>query len=98
MKLELSDLPLLARNKYFLRSRDLQFYGLPPKVYRRYFPSKHELVTALLASNGFTSGEDTTAEGTEEFRARLKEIGIDPCKCAIGPLLQHRHLDTPYNS
>lgn len=69
-------------NKYFLRTKDLEWYGVGAHWYRKYFSSKQELVNELAKRYGVekevSSGHSTTA-----LRRKLEKNGIPIDKCYV---------------
>jgi len=69
LEIDSSQVHVVAQNKYFLRSADLQFYGVGPHWYRVHFHSKKELIAEILKLyNGFQS------EGPGATSRRLREV------------------------
>jgi hypothetical protein len=56
-KVNLANILILSKNRYFLRTKDLAFYGISPNYYRKIFPTKKELINALIKH---VSGEKAT--------------------------------------
>jgi hypothetical protein len=74
--------PVLAERKYFLRSADLQFYGLGPHCYRQHFGSKAELVSAVLKL--YVPGAVVREGGSStRLRQTLAQAGRPVTKCEV---------------
>jgi hypothetical protein len=69
-----------ASNKYFLRTVDLQYYGLGAHLYRRFFPSKQVLLEELLRN--WSSNSIKKPETTNTLRTKLLAAGrnVDVCE------------------
>ena len=80
LKLDLKDLEFLAHQKYFLRIHDLEFYGISPHYFRKFFPSKKELIHELLAtiSEGYRPTRTMAAT-----KRSLKGNGLSANACEI---------------
>lgn len=79
MNVNLADIKLLAKNKYFLRTRDLAFYGISPHYYRKHFPQKADLIDALVLH---VSGSSHYKNTMISVKKSLAETGhsIDTCE------------------
>ena len=71
----------ISQNKYFMRVRDLQFYGIGPHWYRPYFPTTADLIGAVLKRHQveLQSGNGNT----NALRQALKDAGVDPEICHV---------------
>jgi hypothetical protein len=86
-----------ASSKYFLRTADLQFYGLGPHLYVEFFPSKSVLLEELLRYWGHerTSSVATTAR----LRQTLADSGrpvngceVPDCTAAVSAGIEIHHI------
>ena len=79
MNVNLADIKILATNKYFLRTRDLSFYGISPHYYRKYFPQKADLIDALVLH---VSGTTYSKNTMNSVKKSLAEAGhsIETCE------------------
>lgn len=81
LEIDPSQVHVVARNKCFLRSADLQFYGVGPHWYRLHFRSKKELVAEIL---NLYDGSQSKGPGATSRRLRevLGSVGrmVDQCE------------------
>ena len=74
-------LPVISKNKYFLRSKDLQFFGIGSHQFRIHFSSHNEFVSAILKEYQVVLNE--SKGGTAKLREILTESGRHPRKCEV---------------
>ncbi len=74
-------LPLISRNKYFLRSSDLQFYGVGSRWLMNHFPSHEDFVAAILKEYKVSPAD--TKGTTTNLRQLLTAAGRPPLKCEM---------------
>ena len=74
-------LPVISRNKYFLRSRDLQFFGIGSYQFRIHFSSRDEFVSAILKE--YQVFLNKSQIGTTKLREILTESDRRPEKCEV---------------
>ena len=67
-----------AQSKYFLRNADLQYYGIPPHTFRRFFGTQNELIQAVLR---YVGAEHRPPRATS--RALRAALGSASDKCAV---------------
>lgn len=81
MGISLDMLEIVSKNRYFLKPRHLQFYGLGYKQFKQFFPKKSELISALLKIH---SQEKVLLPGnTRELRKILSNVGVDAYSCNV---------------
>jgi hypothetical protein len=73
---------LIAANKYFLRTADLQFYGVGPHWYLQHFESKEQLLQAVLKLYG-DSGQRSTGGSSTRLRKALAAAGRPVSVCEV---------------
>lgn len=78
---DLGKLSIVSRNKYFLRSRDLQFYGLGYHWYKQHFSSNKEIIAELMKIHSKEAAQDV--DHTRRLRENLSAAGVDIKRCAI---------------
>ena len=74
-------LPVISRSKYFLRSRDLQFFGIGSHQFRIHFSSRDEFVSAILKEYQVVLNK--SRGGTAKLRKILTESDRRPEKCEV---------------
>ena len=74
-------LTVIARNRYFLRSNDLRFYGISSYWFRNYFSSHEEFISAILKE--YQVVQDNSRATTVKLRERLKDSGRQLKKCEV---------------
>lgn len=74
-------LQAISCNKYFLRSSDLQFYGLGSHWFRNHFSSKDEFVGAILKE--YQVALDPTRSTTKKLREILDKAGRPLQDCEV---------------
>jgi hypothetical protein len=74
-------LPVVCKSKYFLRSKDLQFFGIGYHWFRIYFSSQSEFIAAILNEYKILLG-DARGE-TRQLREILTEAGRPPETCEV---------------
>ena len=74
-------LPVISRSKYFLRSRDLQFFGIGSHQFKTHFSSRDEFVSAILKEYQVVLNKSRA--GTTELRKILTESDRRPEKCEV---------------
>ncbi|MBI3072936.1 MAG: hypothetical protein HYY84_12550 [Deltaproteobacteria bacterium] len=76
---DLSSLGDISKNKHFLRSSDLQFYGIGYHWYRPYFKTREELVKEVVRISDKTPKKHS--ENTMALRQKVQGEDVDPRKC-----------------
>lgn len=76
-----------ARSKYFLRNKDLEFYGVPPNTYKRFFKSQSELIEALLKDVGIRHTHGNAS--SMRLREILEQAGRPPTACEVPGCTAH---------
>ena len=74
-------LPMISGNKYFLRSKDLQFFGISSHQFKTHFSSHNEFVSAILKEYQVVLNE--SKGGTAKLRGILTESGRYLGKCEV---------------
>ena len=74
-------LPVISRSKYFLRSSDLQFFGIGNHQFKTHFSSRDEFVSAILKEYQVVLNKPR--RGTTKLRETLTESGRHPGKCEV---------------
>ena len=80
LMLDIANLDIVAKNKYFLRVADLEFYGIGAIYWREHFANKDELVAEVLRT--YQIDEPRGAVNIARLRETLQEAGIDVTRCA----------------
>lgn len=74
-------LPIICRSKYFLRSKDLQFFGIGSNWFRHHFSSYDEFIAEILKEYQVVQ---TNSKGkTRELRESLTKAGRPPENCEV---------------
>ena len=74
-------LQVTGRNKYFLRSADLQFFGIGRHQFKTHFSSRDEFVSAILKE--YQVAPNKSRSGTTELREILTESGRRLENCEV---------------
>ena len=74
-------LPVISRSKYFLRSKDLQFFGIGSHQFKTHFSTRDEFVSAILKEYRLVLNK--SQGGTTELRKILAESDRCPEKCEV---------------
>ena len=74
-------LPMISGSKYFLRSKDLQFFGIGSHQFRIHFSSRNEFISAILKE--YQVVLNGSKGGTAKLREILTESGRHPKKCEV---------------
>jgi len=74
-------LSVVYKSKYFLRSRDLQFFGIGSHWFRMYFSSRSEFISAIL--NEYKIVLSDVRGKTRELREIMTEAGRPPETCEV---------------
>ena len=74
-------LPVISRSKYFLRSKDLQFFGIGSHQFKTHFSTRDEFVSAILKEYQLVLNKSQA--GTTELRKILTESHRCPEKCEV---------------
>lgn len=72
---------ILKSSKYFLRTTDLQFYGVGPHWYIEHFANKQELINEL--AKIYVTEEDSSPGHSKHLRQQLISANIPTDKCYI---------------
>ena len=72
----------ISSNKYFLRSKDLQFYGIGIHQFRIHFESVEEFISAILKEYSIISNNIRRGQ-TKELRETLSNSGKASDKCEV---------------
>ena len=75
------NLSIISTSKYFLRSSDLQFYGVGSHWFRLHFGSHDEFIAAILNEYRITSR--TLGGSTHSLRQALYLVGRAPDNCEV---------------
>jgi hypothetical protein len=81
LQLKRDSLTQLSRSKYFLRTTDLEFYGIGAHLYRRLFRSKEAMVSRLLKALEVDRGG--TVATTGRLRSAMLAAGHVPDLCEV---------------
>ena len=80
MHLSPESLKALSNSRYFLRSRDLAFYGISSHWFRMHFDSHDEFINSILSNFEITKHTNIT---TKQLREILLESGRNIDKCEL---------------
>ncbi len=72
----------ISKNKYFLRSKDLQFFGIGSPWFRIHFSSRDKFVSAILKEYQIVMDKSKSGT-TRKLREILTESGRHPGKCEV---------------
>jgi len=78
MHLTLDSLSSASKSKYFLRARDLAFYGITPKLYQMHFKTLDNFKASILSN---FEQKNYVHQTTNKLRSTIIEDGRDPTKC-----------------
>lgn len=81
MKHDPATLSAISRNKYFLRSEDLQFFGIGYHWFRNHFASHQDFVSAVLKE--YRIEGNGTPGHTKSLRLALTAVGRPPHRCEV---------------
>lgn len=73
-----------SQNRYFLKSRDLSFYGIAPTQFKTQFDTHKEFVTAILKSyQEYQANSKNVRANTSQLRQTLIKAGriLEGCEC-----------------
>lgn len=74
-------LPIICRNKYFLRKNDLRFFGIGSHWFRQHFSSRVDFIAAVL--NEYQVILANVRGNTKGLRQLLSEAGRPPVNCEV---------------